>query len=89
MFHRCPTSARPGIKPLRRRSLTLWRCLSLWSTVPSSGALLCQRAELNMEMRNFGAAVQDASSLCRMRPFWTKVRGVLDPEGSALTLAGV
>ncbi|XP_003962265.1 LON peptidase N-terminal domain and RING finger protein 2 [Takifugu rubripes] len=40
--------------------------------VPSSGRLLCQRAELNMEMKNFGLAVQDASSLCRMKPFWTK-----------------
>lgn len=51
--------------------------ISLWSTVPSSGRLLCQRAELNMEMKNFGLAVQDASSLCRMKPFWTKVRDIL------------
>ncbi|XP_056899332.1 LON peptidase N-terminal domain and RING finger protein 2 isoform X2 [Takifugu flavidus] len=25
-----------------------------------------------MEMKNFGLAVRDASSLCRMKPFWTK-----------------
>lgn len=30
-----------------------------------------------MEMKNFGLAVQDASSLCRMKPFWTKVRDLL------------
>lgn len=58
--------------------------LSLWtvwlgsvgfcaSTVPSSGSLLCQRAELHMEMRNFNQAVQDANSVCRLKPLWTKV----------------
>lgn len=46
--------------------------------MPSSGRLLCQRAELNMEMKNFNLAVQDASSLCRMKPYWTKVRDILD-----------
>ncbi|XP_028992643.1 LON peptidase N-terminal domain and RING finger protein 2 [Betta splendens] len=40
--------------------------------VPSSGRLLCQRAELHMEMRNFSQAVQDASTLCRIKPHWTK-----------------
>ncbi|MED6273902.1 hypothetical protein CHARACLAT_010979 [Characodon lateralis] len=40
--------------------------------VPSSGSLLCQRAELHMEMRNFSQAVQDANSLCRLKPLWTK-----------------
>lgn len=40
--------------------------------VPSSGRLLCQRVELHMEMRNFSQAVQDASSLCRIKPLWTK-----------------
>ncbi|KAF0026778.1 hypothetical protein F2P81_021515 [Scophthalmus maximus] len=40
--------------------------------VPSAGRLLCQRAELHMEMRNFSEAVQDASSLCRTKPLWTK-----------------
>ncbi|GAA6225241.1 LON peptidase N-terminal domain and RING finger protein 2 [Lates japonicus] len=40
--------------------------------VPSSGRLLCQRAELHMEMRNFSQAVQDANSLCRLKPLWTK-----------------
>ncbi|XP_014894369.1 LON peptidase N-terminal domain and RING finger protein 2 [Poecilia latipinna] len=39
---------------------------------PSSGRLLCQRAELHMEMRNFNQAVQDANSLCRLKPLWTK-----------------
>lgn len=64
-------------KTLLSCSLTPWRVLSLWSTVPSTGGLLCQRAELHMEMKNFSLAVQDASSLCRMKPFWTKVRAVL------------
>ncbi|XP_015251996.1 PREDICTED: LON peptidase N-terminal domain and RING finger protein 2 [Cyprinodon variegatus] len=40
--------------------------------VPSAGSLLCQRAELNMEMRNYSQAVQDANSLCRLKPLWTK-----------------
>ncbi|XP_020504815.2 LON peptidase N-terminal domain and RING finger protein 2 [Labrus bergylta] len=40
--------------------------------VPSSGRLLCQRTELHMEMRDFSKAVQDASSLCRMKPLMTK-----------------
>ncbi|KAG7235556.1 hypothetical protein INR49_002558 [Caranx melampygus] len=40
--------------------------------VPSSGRLLYQRAELHMEMRNFSQAVQDASSLCCIKPHWTK-----------------
>ncbi|XP_019965035.2 LON peptidase N-terminal domain and RING finger protein 2 [Paralichthys olivaceus] len=40
--------------------------------VPSSGRLLSQRAELNMEMRNFSQAVQDTSILCRTKPLWTK-----------------
>lgn len=52
----------------------------LWSTVPSSGKLLCQRAELHMEMKNFSLAVQDTSSLCRIKPFWTKVRDIPDPR---------
>ncbi|XP_034741264.1 LON peptidase N-terminal domain and RING finger protein 2-like [Etheostoma cragini] len=40
--------------------------------VPSSGRLLCQRAELHMEMKNFSPALQDANSLCRTKPLWTK-----------------
>ncbi|KAM3607280.1 uncharacterized protein V6R79_004968 [Siganus canaliculatus] len=44
--------------------------------VPSSGRLLYQRAELHMEMRNFSQAVQDASSLCRMKPLWTKAHNL-------------
>ncbi|XP_008297631.1 LON peptidase N-terminal domain and RING finger protein 2 [Stegastes partitus] len=40
--------------------------------VPSSGRLLHQRAELHMEMRSFSQAVQDASSLCKLKPLWTK-----------------
>lgn len=72
----CPTSAGPRTKwPWRPLPPTLSPvCLSLWSAVPSSGRLLCQRAELHMDMRNFSLAVQDASSLCRMTPHWTKVR---------------
>lgn len=40
--------------------------------VPSSGRLLHQRAELHMENGNFSQAVQDATSLCRLKPLWTK-----------------
>ncbi|XP_077392569.1 LON peptidase N-terminal domain and RING finger protein 2 [Festucalex cinctus] len=39
---------------------------------PSSGRLLCQRAELHMEMNNVTRAVQDASSLCQIKPLWPK-----------------
>ncbi|XP_037095402.1 LON peptidase N-terminal domain and RING finger protein 2 [Syngnathus acus] len=39
---------------------------------PSSGRLLCQRAELHLEMNNASQAVQDASSLCRIKPLWPK-----------------
>lgn len=53
--------------------------------VPSSGRLLCQRAELHMDMRNFSLAVQDASSLCRMTPHWTKARCL---KATALSKAG-
>ncbi|XP_044072490.1 LON peptidase N-terminal domain and RING finger protein 2 [Siniperca chuatsi] len=40
--------------------------------VPSSGRLLYQRTELHMETRNFSQALQDANSLCRIKPLWTK-----------------
>ncbi|XP_034550533.1 LON peptidase N-terminal domain and RING finger protein 2 [Notolabrus celidotus] len=53
--------------------------------VPSSGRLLCQRTELHMEMRNFSQAVQDASSLCRMKPLWTKAHCL---KATALSKAG-
>ncbi|XP_037543029.1 LON peptidase N-terminal domain and RING finger protein 2 [Nematolebias whitei] len=53
--------------------------------VPSSGSLLCQRAELNMEMKNFSQAVQDANSLCRLKPLWTKARCL---KATALSKAG-
>ncbi|XP_037345153.2 LON peptidase N-terminal domain and RING finger protein 2 [Pungitius pungitius] len=53
--------------------------------VPSSGRLLCQRAALHMEMRNFSQAVQDGSSLCRMKPLWSKAHCV---KASALSGAG-
>uniref|UniRef100_A0A8C3AR58 LON peptidase N-terminal domain and ring finger 2 n=1 Tax=Cyclopterus lumpus TaxID=8103 RepID=A0A8C3AR58_CYCLU len=52
---------------------------------PSSGSLLCQRAELHMEMRSFSQAVQDGSSLCRMKPLWTKAHCV---NATALKGAG-
>ncbi|XP_068185579.1 LON peptidase N-terminal domain and RING finger protein 2 [Antennarius striatus] len=52
---------------------------------PSSGRLLCQRAELHMEMRNFSQAVQDATSLCRMKPLWTKAHCL---KATALSKAG-
>ncbi|XP_026231771.1 LON peptidase N-terminal domain and RING finger protein 2 [Anabas testudineus] len=53
--------------------------------VPSSGRLLCQRAELHMEMRNFSQAVQDANSLCRIKPHWTKAHCL---KATALRKAG-
>ncbi|XP_022596513.1 LON peptidase N-terminal domain and RING finger protein 2 [Seriola dumerili] len=53
--------------------------------VPSSGRLLCQRAELHMEMRSFSQAVQDANSLCRIKPHWTKAHYL---KGTALSKAG-
>ncbi|XP_029314562.1 LON peptidase N-terminal domain and RING finger protein 2 [Cottoperca gobio] len=53
--------------------------------VPSSGRLLCQRAELHMEMRNFSQAVQDANSLCRIKPMWTKAHCL---KATALSEAG-
>ncbi|XP_013887707.1 LON peptidase N-terminal domain and RING finger protein 2 [Austrofundulus limnaeus] len=52
---------------------------------PSSGSLLYQRAELNMEMKNFSQAVQDTSSLCRTKPFWTKAHCL---KATALSKAG-
>nr|XP_020479642.1 LON peptidase N-terminal domain and RING finger protein 2 isoform X2 [Monopterus albus] len=53
--------------------------------VPSSGRLLHQRAELHMEMRNFRQAVQDANSLCRIKPLWTKAHYL---KATALRKAG-
>nr|XP_046260040.1 LON peptidase N-terminal domain and RING finger protein 2 [Scatophagus argus] len=53
--------------------------------VPPSGRLLCQRAELHMEMRNFNHAVQDATSLCRIKPLWTKAHFL---KATALSKAG-
>ncbi|KAK5860666.1 hypothetical protein PBY51_022127 [Eleginops maclovinus] len=52
---------------------------------PSLGRLLCQRAELHMEMRSFSLAVQDASSLCRIKPHWTKAHCL---KATALSEAG-
>ncbi|XP_061923387.1 LON peptidase N-terminal domain and RING finger protein 2-like [Entelurus aequoreus] len=40
--------------------------------VPPSGRLLCQRAELHLEMESCTLALQDASSLCRMKPLWPR-----------------
>lgn len=53
--------------------------------VPSSGGLLYQRAELHMEMRSYSQAVQDASSLCRIKPLWTKAHYL---KATALSKAG-
>ncbi|XP_061649375.1 LON peptidase N-terminal domain and RING finger protein 2 [Phyllopteryx taeniolatus] len=39
---------------------------------PASGRLLCQRAELHMEMSNVSRALKDASSLCQIKPLWPK-----------------
>ncbi|XP_034002527.1 LON peptidase N-terminal domain and RING finger protein 2-like [Trematomus bernacchii] len=52
---------------------------------PSIGRLLCQRAELHVEMRNFSLAMQDASSLCRIKPHWTKAHSL---KATALSEAG-
>ncbi|KAM9343136.1 LON peptidase N-terminal domain and RING finger protein 2 [Pholidichthys leucotaenia] len=53
--------------------------------VPSSGRLLYQRAKLHMEMRNFSQAVQDASSLCKIKPLWTKAHCL---KATALSKSG-
>ncbi|KAL7385085.1 hypothetical protein ABVT39_015201 [Epinephelus coioides] len=52
---------------------------------PSSGRLLCQRAKLHIEMRNFSQAVQDASCLCRIKPLWPKAHCL---KAMALSEAG-
>uniref|UniRef100_A0A668AW30 Si:ch1073-440b2.1 n=1 Tax=Myripristis murdjan TaxID=586833 RepID=A0A668AW30_9TELE len=52
---------------------------------PSSGRLLSQRAKLHMEMRSFSLAVQDATSLCRMKPLWPKAHYL---KATALSKAG-
>ncbi|XP_078142131.1 LON peptidase N-terminal domain and RING finger protein 2 [Centroberyx gerrardi] len=52
---------------------------------PSTGRLLSQRAELHMEMRSFSQAVQDASSLCRVKPLWPKAHYL---KATALSKAG-
>ncbi|XP_076603647.1 LON peptidase N-terminal domain and RING finger protein 2 [Chaetodon auriga] len=53
--------------------------------VPSSGRLLCQRAELHMEMGNFSQAVQDTNNLCHIKPLWTKAHCL---KATALSKAG-
>ncbi|KAM4558749.1 LON peptidase N-terminal domain and RING finger protein 2 [Odontesthes bonariensis] len=52
---------------------------------PSSGRLLCQRAELHMEMRSFSQAAQDANSLCGLKPLWKKAHCL---KATALSKAG-
>uniref|UniRef100_A0A8C7Z4Y9 Si:ch1073-440b2.1 n=1 Tax=Oryzias sinensis TaxID=183150 RepID=A0A8C7Z4Y9_9TELE len=52
---------------------------------PSLGRLLCERAELHMEMRNFAQAAQDANTLCRLKPLWTKAHAL---KAAALSKAG-
>ncbi|KAM3862473.1 LON peptidase N-terminal domain and RING finger protein 2 [Diretmus argenteus] len=52
---------------------------------PSSGQLLCQRAELHMDMRSYSQAVQDASNLCRIKLLWPKAHYV---KATALSKAG-
>ncbi|KAL6100366.1 lonrf2 [Pungitius sinensis] len=52
--------------------------------VPSSGRLLCQRASLHLEMRSFSQAVQDGSSLCRMKPLWSKDSEVSETQDESL-----
>ncbi|XP_077473441.1 LON peptidase N-terminal domain and RING finger protein 2-like [Stigmatopora argus] len=39
---------------------------------PSSGRLLCQRADLHMDMNNVSQAVRDASNVCQIKPSWPK-----------------
>ncbi|CAG08257.1 unnamed protein product [Tetraodon nigroviridis] len=73
MLRRWPTYGRPGTDGVPALPDSLLP-LSLWPTVPPTGRLLCQRVELHLEMKNLSLAVQDASSLCRLRPFWTKAR---------------
>uniref|UniRef100_A0A9J8BRP0 LON peptidase N-terminal domain and RING finger protein 2 n=1 Tax=Cyprinus carpio carpio TaxID=630221 RepID=A0A9J8BRP0_CYPCA len=39
---------------------------------PCECRLLARRAELFMEMKNFGQAIKDADTMCRLRPLWPK-----------------
>ncbi|XP_076838501.1 LON peptidase N-terminal domain and RING finger protein 2 [Brachyhypopomus gauderio] len=60
----------------------LWKSKDLFSALekynkavdlaPSICRLLSERAELHMDMKNSGQAVQDADSLCRLRPLSAK-----------------
>uniref|UniRef100_A0A672QBI7 Uncharacterized protein n=1 Tax=Sinocyclocheilus grahami TaxID=75366 RepID=A0A672QBI7_SINGR len=39
---------------------------------PCECRLLARRAELFMEMKNFGQAIKDGDTMCRLRPLWPK-----------------
>ncbi|CAG5865286.1 unnamed protein product [Menidia menidia] len=74
---------------------TLWKTQNLSDALekydaavalaPSAGRLLCQRAELHMEMRNFSQAALDANVLCGLKPLWTKAHCL---KATALSKAG-
>ncbi|XP_045062398.1 LON peptidase N-terminal domain and RING finger protein 2-like [Coregonus clupeaformis] len=51
---------------------------------PSIGRLLGQRAELHMDSRNYSQAIQDAESMCRLKPLWPKAHYI---KASALSKA--
>ncbi|KAL0963694.1 hypothetical protein UPYG_G00309670 [Umbra pygmaea] len=51
---------------------------------PSIGLLLGQRAELHMNTGNFSQALQDAESMCRLKPLWPKAHYI---KASALSKA--
>ncbi|XP_014029315.2 LON peptidase N-terminal domain and RING finger protein 2 [Salmo salar] len=51
---------------------------------PSIGRLLGQRAELHVDSRNYSQAIQDAESLCRLKPLCPKAHHI---KASALSKA--
>uniref|UniRef100_A0A671P6D8 Uncharacterized protein n=1 Tax=Sinocyclocheilus anshuiensis TaxID=1608454 RepID=A0A671P6D8_9TELE len=60
----------------------LWKKLDLSNAIlkfntaielePCECRLLARRAELFMEMKNFGQAIKDGDTMCRLRPLWPK-----------------
>ncbi|CAB1347144.1 unnamed protein product [Coregonus sp. 'balchen'] len=51
---------------------------------PSVGRLLGQRAELHLDSSNYSQAIQDAESMCRLKPLWPKAHYI---KASALSKA--
>ncbi|XP_026109157.1 LON peptidase N-terminal domain and RING finger protein 2-like isoform X2 [Carassius auratus] len=73
----------------------LWKKMDLTNAVlklntaidlePCECRLLARRAELFMEMKNFGQAIKDGDAMCRIRPLWPKAHYI---KASAFRSAG-